>query len=263
MRLGAIEVTPVRDGTGHESLTDVVMRDDGAEWDCPAQPVDADGRIVMDFGAFLVRTGERVILVDTGIGTISNDRWSGGGLPENLRRAGVEFADVTDVIFTHLHFDHVGWATQRGQVMFPNATYRVHAADWEHFVAGPEAEPGAVRKLAPIEPQLETFDSDSELAPGLSARHTPGHTPGSSIFVVTGGGERLLLLGDLSHTIGELTDPRWQGVYDLDRARATAVRDRIASEAASTGDPIAGPHFPGLPFGRLVLAGEARRYEYL
>jgi glyoxylase-like metal-dependent hydrolase (beta-lactamase superfamily II) len=263
LRIGAIDVIPIFDGTSREPLATVVTRDDEAEWDCPAQPLDAEGRIAVDIGVFLVRTGDRTILVDAGIGTINNDRYEGGALPENLRRAGADFSDVTDVIFSHLHFDHVGWATQQGVVMFPNATYRAHAADWEHFVSGPAADPRAVKKLSPIAPQLETFASDCALAPGLTARHAPGHTPGSTIFVVEDGGERAWLLGDLAHTVAELTDPAWQGVYDLDRRQASQVRDQIAAEVAEAGDAFASPHFPGLPFGRLVVRDGRRFYEYL
>jgi glyoxylase-like metal-dependent hydrolase (beta-lactamase superfamily II) len=105
-----------------------------------------------------------------------------------------EPGNETDVVFTHLHFDHVEWATQQGDVVFPHATYRVHAADWQHFRADPNAAPGAVRKLSPLESRLETFDSDVELAPGLIARPAPGHTPGSTIFVIAYGGQRALRL---------------------------------------------------------------------
>jgi glyoxylase-like metal-dependent hydrolase (beta-lactamase superfamily II) len=262
LKVGALEVIPVLDGTSRELLSEVVAREDDADWDCPAQPLGDDGRLVLDFGGFLLRTAGRTILIDTGIGAIDNERWSGGGLPGNLRRLGVELGDVTDVVFTHLHFDHVGWATQRGQVIFPNAAYRVHAADWQHFVVGPDAVPGAVRKLLPIEAQLETFDREVELAPGLIARPAPGHTPGSTIFVIANSGERALLLGDVAHAVAELTDPEWHGLYDLDPLAARTVRDRIASEAAEAGDAIAAAHFPGLRFGRLVGAG-SRRYEYI
>lgn len=263
MKVGALEVTPVLDGSGREDLGDVVAREDGADWDCPAQPLGDDGRLTLDFGGFLLRTAGRTVLIDAGIGTINNERWSGGGLPGNLRRLGIEFGDVTDVVFTHLHFDHVGWATQTGQAMFPNATYRVHAADWEQFVTGPNAVPGAVRKLAPIEPQLETFDAETELAPGLIARPAPGHTPGTTIFVIADRGERALLLGDVAHAVAELTDPEWHGLYDLDPAAARIVRDQIASEAAENGDAIAAAHFPGLRFGRLVTAAGRREYRYI
>jgi glyoxylase-like metal-dependent hydrolase (beta-lactamase superfamily II) len=263
MRIGAIDIVPVRDGTGLEPLQQVVSREDGVAWNCPEHPVDEQGRLTMTFGGFLVRTGERIVLVDAGIGTIDDEKWHGGGLPESLRQQGVELSDVTDVVFTHLHFDHVGWATQRGRIMFPNATYRVHQADWDHFVTAPDAVAGAVRKISPIAPQLETFTAETELAPGLVARPAPGHTPGSTVYVVADGGERALLLGDVVHAVAELTDPEWHGLYDVDPVAARKVRDQIAQEAAEAGDVIAAAHFPGLRFGRLVAAGPRREFSYL
>jgi glyoxylase-like metal-dependent hydrolase (beta-lactamase superfamily II) len=263
MKIGAVDIVPVWDGTGLEPLQQVVSREDGVPWNCPEHPVDERGRLTMTFGGFLVRTGERTVLVDSGIGTVNDDRWHGGGLPESLRRYGVELSDVTDVVFTHLHFDHVGWATQGGRIMFPNATYRVHQADWDHFVAAPDAAAGAVRKLSPIETQLETFTTETELVPGLVARPAPGHTPGSTIYVVADGGDRALLLGDVVHAVAELTDPEWHGLYDVDPVAARTVRDRIAEEAAQMGDVIAAAHFPGLRFGRLVISGSRREFSYL
>jgi len=105
----------------------------------------------------------------------------GGGFLDSLRAHGVAPEDVTDVVFTHLHFDHVGWSSRKGRRVFPNATYRAHAADWAHFVtdgrrrAAPD--PGAVRKLAPVEPQLELFDADGPLAPGSRRQATRRATP--------------------------------------------------------------------------------------
>jgi glyoxylase-like metal-dependent hydrolase (beta-lactamase superfamily II) len=264
MRIGAIDIQPLLDGESREPITEVVARADGAGWNCPDHPTDSDGRITMSMGGFLVRSAERTILVDAGLGTIQDERRRGGGLPDNLRAEGVELADVTDVVFTHLHFDHVGWATKKGQVVFPNATYRVHQADWDHFVTSPDAAAGAVRKLGPLESRLETFDAEVELAPGLVARPAPGHTPGSTIYVVADAGERALLLGDVVHAVGELTDPEWHGLYDLDPDAARAMRDRIAEEAAEAADVIAAAHFPGLRFGRLVSApGGRRTFSYL
>jgi glyoxylase-like metal-dependent hydrolase (beta-lactamase superfamily II) len=147
--------------------------------------------------------------------------------------------------------------------MFPNATYRVHQADWDRLVTAPDAVPGAVRKIGPIAPQLEPFSTETELAPGLVARPAPGHTPGSTVYVVADGGERALLLGDVVHAVAELTDPEWHGLYDVDPVAARTVRDRIAEEAAEMGDVIAAAHFPGLKFGRLVTAGSRREFRYL
>jgi len=215
------------------------------------------------FGGYLIRTAGRTVLVDAGIGTASTDHWSGGRLPDSLRQLGVEFGDVTDVVFTHLHFDHVGWATQQGKVMFANATYRVHADDWKHFVTSPSAVPGAVRKLSPLEPQLETFSSEDEIIPGVLARPAPGHTPGSTVFLVADGRERALLMGDVVHAVAELTDPEWHGLYDLDPKAARLVRDRLVNEAAGAGDLIAAAHFPGLGFGRLVISAGRRSFTFV
>ena len=263
MKIGAIEIAPVVDGTGHEPRTEVVGREVEVEWDCPAHPTDEHGRLQLDFGGHLIRTAGRTLLVDAGIGTATSEHRSGGQLPDSLRRLGVELEEITDVVFTHLHYDHVGWATQQGKVMFPNATYRVHENDWEHFVTSPSAVPGAVRKLSPLAPQLETFDAETEIAPGVIARPAPGHTPGSTVFVIADGGERALLLGDVVHSVAEMTDPEWHGLYDLDPDAARVVRDRVVNEAADAGDAIAAGHFPGLRFGRLVTSQGRRTFTYL
>src|SRR5205807_5007447 len=206
-------------------------------------------------------TGDRVVLVDAGVGTIDNGQYAGGGFLDSLRALGVTAEDVTDVVFTHLHFDHVGWATRKGEIVFPNATYRVHAADWAYFVEAPDAPPGAVRKLTPLEPRLETFDSDPVIVPGLSARHTPGHTPGSTVFIVADGERRALLLGDVVHSVVELGERDWEAVFDVDPIAARAVRNAIADEVADTPDIVVGAHFPGLRFGRVVTTAGGRTFR--
>ena len=263
MKVGALTVEPIYDGDGREPAREVLTRpgtDDA--WACPDHRhlLDADGNLSLTLGGFLVRTGERVILVDAGVGTIDNDKYHGGQFLESLRAAGVTEEDVTDVVFTHLHFDHVGWATKKGEVVFPNATYRVHQDDWAHFVESPDAEPGAVRKLSPLKGQLDTFDSDKTLAPGFDTRHVPGHTPGSTIFVVSSEGERVLLLGDVAHSPVELTDPTWEAVFDVDPVAAKKVRAELVDLATDYSDILAAGHFPA---GRLITVGGERRFAYL
>src|SRR5215203_1018289 len=143
----------------------------------------------------------------------------------NLGALGVRPEDVTDVVLSHLHFDHVGWTTQKGRVVFPHATYRCHEDDWAHFVTGPQADPGAVRKLSPLEGRLETFTDAATLAPGVDARSAPGHTPGSTIVVLSSGAERAMLLGDAVHCPFELTESDWEAVFDVDPALARTTRE--------------------------------------
>jgi len=264
VKIGTIEILPVLDGAGLEPATEVLSRPGVPDaWSCHADELDEHGVLHMEMGGFLVRTGDRTVLVDTGLGTIDNGKYAGGRFLESLRELGVAPADVTDVLLTHLHFDHVGWTTRRGEVVFPNATYRVHAADWVHFVESPEAEPGAVRKLSPLASRLETFETDGALAPGLSARHTPGHTPGSTVYVVSDGGERGLLLGDVVHSVVELEERDWEAVFDVDPVAAAAVRNQLADEVADTADLVVGAHFPGLRFGRVVTVSGERRYRQI
>lgn len=192
VRIGELDIRPIFDGHGHEPAAAMLDAPtaSGDPWACHTDLLDPDGNIQMTLGGFLIRTGDRVMVVDTGVGTIDNDHYHGGQFLESLRDLGVESGEVTDIVFTHLHFDHVGWATQGGAVVFPNAVYWVHAADWAHFVDGPDALTGAVRKLAPLRNRLELFDSEVTLAPGFDARPAPGHTPGTTIFVLSGPGQR-------------------------------------------------------------------------
>ena len=262
MKVGDIEILPVFDGTGREVAAEMLTRPGVADpWACHPGCVDADGVLRLPLGGFLVRTGQRVVLVDAGVGGINNDKYTGGGFLDSLRSYGVSPEDVTDVLFTHLHFDHVGWASRRGAVVFPNATYRAHADDWAHFVTATDAEAGAVRKLSPLEPQLELFTADGPLAPGVDARHTPGHTPGSTVYVVSDQGERALLLGDVVHSVVELAEPDWRAVFDVDPVAASAVRNQLADEVADTPDLVVGAHFPELRFGRVIRAGGQRRFQ--
>lgn len=262
MKIGAIEVVPVFDGVGKEPAAQVLTRPGVPDaWSCHTELLDDHGVLHLDLGGFLVQSGGRTVLVDAGVGTIDNGSYAGGRFLDSLRSLGVAPGDVTDVVFTHLHFDHVGWATRKGEVVFPNATYRVHAADWAHFVESPDAEPGAVRKLSPLESRLETFTTDGPLAPGLSARHAPGHTPGSTVYIVADGDERALLLGDVVHSVVELHERDWEAVFDVDPVAARAVRNAIADEVADSTDLVVGAHFPELRFGRVVTAFGNRTFH--
>jgi glyoxylase-like metal-dependent hydrolase (beta-lactamase superfamily II) len=125
-------------------------------------------------------------------------------------------------------------------------------------VDGPNPNPGTVRKLTPLADRLEPFADDTTIAPGVTVRHTPGHTPGSAIVVVSDGGERAMLLGDVVHCPAELMEDDWEAIADVDAALARRTREALARELEGTDIPLAAAHFPQLQFGRL-LPGTARR----
>jgi glyoxylase-like metal-dependent hydrolase (beta-lactamase superfamily II) len=230
---------------------------DPEDWE-PHRGLLDDGMVEFVFGGFLIRgAGDRLLLVDGGVGALPDPQYgvTGGSLLESLARVGVAPEDVTDVVFTHLHFDHIGWASTEGVPVFPRATYRCDRRDWDHFV-GPDEH--ATARLRPVEDRLEPWDGDVPIAPGVDARLCAGHTPGSALIVLSSGDARAMLLGDVVHCAVELLDDEWAGVADVDPKMAQESRNALARELEGTDVPIAAAHFPGLKFGR-VLPGEGRR----
>jgi glyoxylase-like metal-dependent hydrolase (beta-lactamase superfamily II) len=259
---GAWEVTGLVDGWGREPGREVLVRAgwEADAWAPHARLLDEGGWLPLTLGGYLVRGAGRVLLVDLGAGRIDSDRYRGGGLVSRLREQGVEPEEVTDVVFTHLHFDHVGWVTQRGEVTFPGARHHVHQADWDYFVNHPDAAPGGVRKLRPVE-HLVAFAADgAEVAPGVRVHLTPGHTPGHCVVQVEGDGSRLWLLGDLAHCPFELEEPGWRFTFDYDGDQAERTRAAFAGRVLDSGDLLYGAHFPDLRPGRLERAEGSVRW---
>jgi glyoxylase-like metal-dependent hydrolase (beta-lactamase superfamily II) len=264
MRVGDIEISPVLDGTSQMPIRVAYENMPEDAWAPHRNFLTSEGNVQIDLGGFLVRSGDRLVLIDTGIGLVSSSGseamgfmgFQGGHLIESLAALGVSPPDITDVVLTHLHFDHVGWTTQKGAVVFTNATYRCDLRDWEHFV-GPD--PGATRKLSPLAERLSVFDGRGPLLPGLDVISAPGHTPGSTVVVVSSGVERAMLLGDVVHCPVELVAEEWDGMGDVDPALAKRTRNALARELEGTDTPVAAAHFPGLQFGRLV-SGQGRRH---
>jgi len=258
--IGDIAIAAVVDGQAFENPREILLRPtyDGDPWAAHGDLLNTNGQLELTMGAYLVKSGDRHVLVDAGVGMINNGQYQGGGLLNSLLELGVEPADISDVILTHLHFDHVGWATRKGDIVFPNATYRCHAADWQHFVESDGADEGAIRKLSPIAPRLELFDTDHTVAPGVDVRHAPGHTPGSVIVIVSSGTDRAMLIGDIAHCPAELTENDWEAIFDVDRDLARRTREALAAELEGSTTLVGAAHFPGLQFGRL-LTGEGQR----
>jgi glyoxylase-like metal-dependent hydrolase (beta-lactamase superfamily II) len=266
VQIGTVTIEGVSDGSLQAPPTLMFNKTD-KEWQQHSQFLDEKGLLTFEMGGFLVRSGDRLAMVDTGIGP-NADPARTGTFMKNLAASGVEPSDVTDVVLTHLHFDHLGWATDGEHRLFPKATYRCHEADWGFFM-GPEPfdDSGGVRLmggrsaselLPPVADRLEMWDGDGTILPGLDVRSAPGHTPGSTVIVVSSGSERAVLLGDVVHCPAELLSDDWEALGDVDRELARRSREALARELEGSDTPVTAAHFPGLQFGRL-LAAEGRR----
>ena len=163
---------------------------------------------------------------------------------------------------SHLHIDHIGWLTVDDAPFFANATVRYGGADWQQFVVDADAEDRGRRSMEVLAAagRLEPMEGDMvSIAPGLTARHTPGHTLGHYGLVVSSADQRAVILGDAVECPLQLEEPDFYVLSDVDPALAARTRETLWRELEGTSALMTGAHFPGLEFGR-VLNGAGRRY---
>lgn len=162
--------------------------------------------MVTEVNCLLIQAGKRNILVETGCG--SGMQSTAGKLLENLKSAGIQSPDIDTVIFTHAHADHIGGNTDAaGRPTFSKARYMMHKKEWEYWIPQiqdesiePKSTLGIARKnLLPIRNRLDLFGDDAEIIPGIKCIATPGHTPGSVVFVISSAEQQLYCIGDLMH----------------------------------------------------------------
>jgi len=313
LKVGRVDIEPVLDGSILSKLpaTKPFPEPGSSRWSDQHGMLRPDGLVDSTLGGFMIRSGQRVALVDAGGGQafpggshqpvidvddpddafapilrtrglpddlirvaaaeVARTRVVQGQLPASLDALGVGRDEITDLIFTHLHFDHIGWASSGGSAFFPNATVRCAAADLDYFLSGPDEEAftslifralPARERLGPVLDRIETWESDRTLWPGVDVRLAPGHTPGSSVIVVSDGPARAMLLGDIIHCPLELVDDDFNMLVDHDQALADRVREAYARELEGGDALVAAAHFPGLRFGRLLAGETTRRWTF-
>ena len=226
-----------------------------------------DGDLLMSAGGLLVELGDATVLIDAGVGTMTTDIAFGkvdcGSMLDVLGAHGVRREDVDVLAFTHLHFDHAGWAFADGAKTFPNARYVVGAKEWSPYATGELGADHAVPRHVISQlgrTEVETFDDGDEIMPGVRALLTPGHTPGHASYVITSRkGRRLIVFGDAFHSQAQVTHPESLSVADSDGGATRAARRLLLAELSEPDTLGFGFHFGDRPFGRVVVgaAGEA------
>ncbi|KQW34786.1 MULTISPECIES: MBL fold metallo-hydrolase [Ensifer] len=275
LRIGEIEVLVVSDGVlplptkmlGHNAdpavraawLDDMFLPQDAFDW---------------SLNVVVVRSGSQTILIDAGLGLDPDlNLPRAGQLVKRLEAAGIDLASVTDVVLTHMHMDHVGGLLVDGvkDRLRPDLRIHVAAAEvkfWESpdftHVSMPPGFPDALRAAAKkfakeYRNQLRLFDEQHEVAPGVVAVRTGGHTPGHSVVRLASGGDRLTFAGDAVFAVG-FDHPDWHNGFEHDPEEAARVRVRLLTELAETGEQLVATHLPFPSVGRVAVDGDAFRW---
>lgn len=208
-----------------------------------------NGRLRVSLGCFLLTDGSRTVLIDTGVGA-PTPHTEGGLLPGALAFIGVDPAEVDHVVHTNLDVDHCGGdVTSLGAPRFPNARVSIHRGELEARAG----EPHVVRILEGLGDRVAPFDGPGELATGITAVETPGHTPGHVAVSVMSGGSRLLIAGDALHDPAQIEHPEWGGPGAQDPDAGARSRSALLDLVSGTGTVLAAGHFPRPGIGYVEL----------
>lgn len=230
--------------------------------------IDAEHRMRLGLNCMVVRSGEDVLLVDTGIGNklpeAARERsfpGESGQLLESLAALGLTPADITLVANTHLHADHCGWNTVRDadgtlRPTFPNARYYIQAGEYEAASHPNERTRGTyfAENFEPLREsgQLELVDGEVELMPGARFWATPGHTFDHASIALTSAGETAIYTGDLVHHAVQVERPAWIAAFDVFPLTSLETKKKLAERALRDNALLICVHNPFPGVGRLT-----------
>lgn len=257
-RLGEFTITALSDGTVPQDLDKVLTNANSAEVkqlldkNFLANPVEAS------INAFLIDTGDKQVLVDTGVGQLFGPKL-GGKLQVSLKAAGYAPDEIDMILLTHIHADHSGGLVENGRLMFPTATVYAGKPDIDLWLNPANAANAqrlyldrryfdeAVKTVKPYldAGKLRSFSSEAAILPGITALPTPGHTPGHSFYVVESKGESIEFCGDILHFASiQFPNPEIAVVYDVDANAAAEQRAKQFARAEKSRRLVATAHLP-------------------
>lgn len=255
-RIGALDAVALKDGDitlPNDNKTFGIgepLADTNALLAAAQLPTDA---LHLSIEPLLVRSGDRVLLFDTGAAGPSFP--TAGRLPASLQAAGAAPAQVTDVFISHGHPDHVGGLLDAsGALAFPNAVIHVSAPQWKAL----QDDKDMAALVQAIGPKVQAFPPGAVLVPGVvTAVDLPGHTPGHSGYDIASGDQHLLYVGDVfHHPVLSVQRPDWTLAWDADAAQAKATRRALLQRAATQQLHLYAGHFPFPGLGRVQAQGD-------
>jgi glyoxylase-like metal-dependent hydrolase (beta-lactamase superfamily II) len=268
--LGDFEITPLSDGTVDLPVDQLLKQKPETT---KAELAQSWLKVPLEtsVNAYLVNTGSKLVLVDTGAGAMFGPTL--GKLVANMKAAGYQPEQVDEIYMTHFHGDHAGGLVSQGKLVFPNATVRADKAESDYWLSqenmnkapadGKGSFQGAMAAVGPYVKagHFKPFEGNVELVPGIRANAEHGHTPGHTTYVVESRGQKLVLIGDLIHVAAvQMEHPTVTIGFDSDEKAAEGARLRVFDAAVKGGYLIGGAHlqFPGM--GHLKAEGKGYRW---
>lgn len=219
----------------------------------------------------LVETANSKVLLDTGMGDLvfPGNEPDNGRLGAGLALIGLGPDDITDVILSHGHPDHIGGCSINGAPCFKNATYHIAPEELEFWTQKPGEEENFMNlmlgignaKLNPVRDLVSPYKDGEEILPGITAVAAPGHTLGHHAFHLKSGNAQLLHIMDSAvHYLIGTEQPDWALGVEIDQSAAAASRRKLFGMAAESKIPLAGYHFPFPGIGHIIEMGDAWRF---
>jgi glyoxylase-like metal-dependent hydrolase (beta-lactamase superfamily II) len=249
-----------------------------AGWLAPTHYVPHMDRFIVTIQLWLVQAGANTILIDTGVGSLKHRAAPRMNMLNTLvmpwlEAAGAAADQVTHVVHTHLHTDHVGGNTVerdgRFEPAFPNARYLMPKTEFDYWKAAYDAGDAMVQAGSfadSVLPVLEAglvdfYDGDKELAGCLAPESVPGHSPGLTALRLRSNGEEGYFSTDTMHSPIQIACPHWNDRYIIWPDQARQSRARVLARAAERGALIMPMHF-GAPYcGYVRRQGDGYRFE--
>ncbi len=238
-----------------------------------ADDLRADGTVPIPYDCLLVRTGERLVLIDAGMGPVAAMAGAptAGHLTESLADIGVAPRDIDVVVISHAHADHLGGVVtmngETAELTYPNARHVMWRTEWEHWTSEgnllqmEEMFSGPARLcLPPIADAglLELVDEEKEVLPGIALIAAPGHTPGHIAVAIDSGEEQAIYLADTVLHVREFEHVDRVSVFEQDHDGVRATRRRLLARCADEGPTVVAFHVGEA--GRVTRAGDGFRW---
>lgn len=261
-----------RDAPGHYAIGDfdiMAMRDADTTMEKSLLPdlgkfpefegVFANGPVPGVAQTFYFKNGDRNVLVDAGWG---NELKIKGKTAALLREAGIAPEAITDILLTHMDFDHIGGLLANGKPVYPNATLWISRPEYESWTGGaitsrPQHARDLARRVASAyDGRIRLFNYGDEIMPGVTSVDASGHTPGHTAYDIVSGNDKMTIAGDILHVAAvQLPKPELSTIYDIDREQAAVARQRLLERAVAEKAVFAGMHFPMISNVRKHPAG--------